>query len=296
MAKTWLITGSSRGLGRALSREVLDRGDNLLATARQPDQLADLVDRYGDQVRPFALDVTDPSGARAAVQAAVQTFGGLDVVANNAGYANSAPIEETPEEDFRAQIETNLFGVVNVTRAALPVLRARRSGHFLQFSSVGGRVGGSPGLGAYQTAKFGVEGFSEVLYHEVRPFGIRVTIVEPGAFRTEWGGASMRLAEVGEDYRSTVGRMHDLRREMDGQQAGDPERAARVIADIVGLAVPPLRLLLGSDALRLAEESAQSRSREATAWADVSRSTDHDSTTDFAKTPVAALLAPRSPS
>ncbi|MGI5147729.1 oxidoreductase [Plantactinospora sp. CA-294935] len=295
MAKTWLITGSSRGLGRALSQEVLDRGDNLLATARQPDQLADFVTRYGDQVRPYALDVTDPAAARAAVQAAVETFGGLDVVANNAGYANSAPIEETPEEDFRAQVETNLFGVVNVTRAALPILRGQRSGHFLQFSSIGGRVGGTPGLGAYQTAKFAVEGFSEVLYNEVKPFGIRVTIIEPGAFRTDWGGASMRMAEVGEDYQQTVGRLHALRRDMDGQQAGDPERAARVIADLVGLAVPPLRLLLGSDALRLAEESAQFRSREATAWADVSRSTDYDSSTDFAKTPVAAMLAPRSP-
>ncbi|AVT31454.1 MULTISPECIES: oxidoreductase [unclassified Plantactinospora] len=295
MAKTWLITGSSRGLGRALSQEVLDRGDNLLATARQPEQLDDFVSRYGDQVRPYALDVTDPEAARAAVRTAVETFGGLDVVANNAGYANSAPIEEMAEEDFRAQVETNLFGVVNVTRAALPVLRARRSGHFLQFSSVGGRVGGTPGLGAYQAAKFAVEGFSEVLYNEVRPFGIRVTIVEPGAFRTDWGGASMRMAEVGEDYQQTVGRLHALRRDMDGQQAGDPERAARVIADLVGLAVPPLRLLLGSDALRLAEESARFRSREATAWADVSRSTDYDSSTDFAKTPVAAMLAPRSP-
>ncbi|GAB3962966.1 oxidoreductase [Plantactinospora veratri] len=295
MAKTWLITGSSRGLGRALSQEVLDRGDNLLATARQPEQLDDFVSRYGDQVRPYALDVTDPAAARAAVRTAVETFGGLDVVANNAGYANSAPIEEMAEEDFRAQVETNLYGVVNVTRAALPVLRARRSGHFLQFSSIGGRVGGTPGLGAYQAAKFAVEGFSEVLYNEVKPFGIRVTIIEPGAFRTDWGGASMRMAEVGEDYQQTVGRLHALRRDMDGQQAGDPERAARVIADLVGLAVPPLRLLLGSDALRLAEESARFRSREATAWADVSRSTDYDSSTDFAKTPVAAMLAPRSP-
>ncbi|MFY1687704.1 oxidoreductase [Plantactinospora sp. WMMB782] len=295
MAKTWLITGSSRGLGRALSQEVLDRGDNLLATARRPDQLADFVDRYGDQVRPYPLDVTDPAAARAAVRAAVETFGGLDVVANNAGYANSAPIEEMPEEDFRAQVETNLFGVVNVTRAALPVLRERRSGHFLQFSSVGGRVGGTPGLGAYQTAKFAVEGFSEVLNNEVKPFGIRVTIVEPGAFRTDWGGESMRLAEVGEDYEQTVGRMHALRRDMDGQQAGDPERAARVIADLVGLAAPPLRLLLGSDALRLAEEAARVRAAECTAWADVSRSTDYDSATDFARTPVAAMLTPRSP-
>jgi NAD(P)-dependent dehydrogenase (short-subunit alcohol dehydrogenase family) len=293
MARTWLVTGSSRGLGWALCQEILARGDKLLGTARQPDQLQPLVDQYGDQVRPFALDVTDPAAARKAVEVAVQTFGRLDVVANNAGYANSAPIEETPDDDFRAQIETNLFGVVNVTRAALPILRTQRSGHFLQFSSVGGRVGGTPGLGAYQTAKFGVEGFSEVLYNEVKPLGLRVTIVEPGAFRTDWGGASMRLAEVGEDYQRTVGRLHGLRREMDGQQAGDPTRAAKVIADVVEMAAPPLRLLLGSDALRLTQQNAQSRAQETTAWADVSRSTDYDSGTDFARTPVAAMLAPR---
>ncbi|MBF9133690.1 SDR family NAD(P)-dependent oxidoreductase [Plantactinospora sp. S1510] len=293
MARTWLVTGSSRGLGWALSQEILARGDNLLATARQPEQLDELVNQYGDQIRPFALDVTDPAAARAAVVAAVQAFGKLDVVANNAGYANSSAIEETPDDDFRAQVETNLFGVVNVTRAALPIFRTQRSGHFLQFSSVGGRVGGTPGLGAYQTAKFAVEGFSEVLYNEVKPFGVRVTIIEPGAFRTDWGGSSMRLGQVGEDYQQTVGRLHGLRQEMDGQQAGDPVRAAKVIVDVVALAAPPLRLLLGSDALRLTEQAAQSRAQETTAWADVSRSTDYDGSPDFARTPVAAMLAPR---
>src|SRR3954451_6480573 len=192
MSKIWLITGSSRGLGRALTEAVLAAGDRVVATARKPEQLDDLVAKYGDQVRAVALDVTDAAGARDAVRTALHQFGGLDVVANNAGYANSAAIEETPDEDFRAQIETNLFGVVNVTKAALPVFREQRSGHFLQFSSVGGRVGGTPGMGAYQTAKFGVEGFSEVLSNEVKPFGVKVTIVEPGAFRTDWGGSSMR--------------------------------------------------------------------------------------------------------
>ncbi|MEO3816673.1 oxidoreductase [Plantactinospora sp. B24E8] len=293
MTRTWLVTGSSRGLGRELCREILIRGDNLLATARQPDQLADLADQYGDQVRPYPLDVTDPAAARAAVEAAVQTFGRLDVVANNAGYANSAPIEETPDDDFRAQVETNFFGVVNVTKAALPILRTQRSGYLLQFSSVGGRVGGTPGLAAYQSAKFAVEGFSEVLANEVKPFGIRVTIVEPGAFRTDWGGSSMRIAEVGEDYRQTVGRIHDFRREMDGKQAGDPTRAARILVDLVDMAAPPLRLLLGSDAVQLTEQSAKARAQETTAWADLSRSTDFDSSVDLGKTPVAAMLAPR---
>jgi NAD(P)-dependent dehydrogenase (short-subunit alcohol dehydrogenase family) len=188
MTKTWLITGSSRGFGRALARHVLDHGHRVVATARRPEQLKDLVERHGDRVRAVALDVTDPAAARAAVQLALDAFGRLDVVANNAGYANSAAIEDMPDEDFRAQIETNLFGVVNVTKAALPVLRRQGSGHFLQFSSIGGRVGGSPGLSAYQTAKFAVEGFSEVLNAEVGPLGIKVTIIEPGGFRTDWGG------------------------------------------------------------------------------------------------------------
>jgi NAD(P)-dependent dehydrogenase (short-subunit alcohol dehydrogenase family) len=167
MTKTWLITGSSRGFGRELAKAVLDDGDRLVATARRPEQLDDLVRDYGGRIRAVALDVTDPAAAHAAVQAAVDGFGGLDVVVNNAGYADSAPIEEMAEGDFRAQIETNLFGVVNVTKAALPVFRKQRSGHFIQFSSIGGRVGGTPGMGAYQTAKFAVEGFSEVLNAEV---------------------------------------------------------------------------------------------------------------------------------
>jgi NAD(P)-dependent dehydrogenase (short-subunit alcohol dehydrogenase family) len=269
MAKTWLITGSSRGFGWELAKAVLANGDNLVATARDPKQLDELT-----QAAKVALDVTDPEAARAAVQVALDEFGGLDVVVNNAGYANSAPIEDTPDEEFRAQIETNLFGVVNVTKAALPILRKQRSGHFIQFSSVGGRVGGTPGIAAYQTAKFGVEGFSEVLANEVKPFGVKVTIVEPGAFRTDWQGSSMQLAEVSADYEETVGAMHRLRRETDGKQPGDPARAAKIILDIARLAEPPLRLLLGAGAVDLALTSSRARAAEAEKWADVSRSAD----------------------
>ncbi|MFG2077148.1 SDR family NAD(P)-dependent oxidoreductase [Nonomuraea maritima] len=246
----------------------------MLATARRPEQLDDFVQEYGDRVRTAPLDVTDPVAARAAVQAALDAFGSLDVVVNNAGYADSAPIEEISDEDFRAQIETNLFGVVNVTKAALPVLHRQRSGHFVQFSSIGGRVGGSPGLGAYQTAKFAVEGFSEVLNNEVKPFGIKVTIVEPGAFRTDWGGSSQRRLPVGPDYEETVGTMNRFRENTVDTWPGDPARAAAVIRDIVRLDAPPLRLLLGSDAVRLADESSRARAAEAEKWAAVSRSTD----------------------
>ncbi len=275
MSKTWLITGSSRGLGRALTTAALDNGDRVLATARRPGQLDDLVKEYGEAIHAVALDVTDAAAARSAVQAAVDVFGGLDVVANNAGYANSAPIEEMAEDDFRAQIETNLYGVVNVTRAALPVFRKQRNGHFLQFSSIGGRAGGTPGMGAYQTAKFAVEGFSEVLNNEVKPFGVKVTIIEPGGFRTDWGGSSMTLSQVGEDYESTVGQINRYRAETDGTQPGDPAKAARAIVGIVAADEPPLRLLLGKDALELADKASRSRAEEAARWADVTTSTDH---------------------
>ncbi|MFC8078071.1 oxidoreductase [Streptomyces sp. NPDC057307] len=270
----WLITGSSRGFGYALAKAALEAGDNVVATARRPEQLAGLADAYGDRVRTVALDVTDPDAAGAAVATAVEAFGSLDVVANNAGYAGSASIEDMDPADFRAQIETNLFGVVNVTRAALPHMRARRAGHFLQFSSIGGRVGGTAGMGAYQTAKFAVEGFSQVLNTEVGPLGIKVTIVEPGAFRTDWGGSSMTLHDATPDYERTVGKMNAYRRENEGTEKGDPARAARVLLDIVNNPEPPLRLLLGSDAVTYADKASRERAAEAARWAEVSRSAD----------------------
>ena len=277
MRKTWLITGSSRGFGWELAQAVLDSGDALLATARRPDQLDELVRKHGDGVRTFALDVTDAAAARAAVEVAVDEFGSLDVVVNNAGYANSAPIEDFPDDDFRAEIETNLFGVVNVTKAALPVMRAQRSGHIIQFSSIGGRVGGTPGLGAYQTAKWGVEGFSEVLANEVKPLGIKVTIIEPGGFRTDWAGSSMRILPVREDYDQTVGAMNRYHQSTAPSWPGDPARAARIIVDIARLDDPPLRLLLGASAVESAEKASRARAAEAEKWADVSRSADFPS-------------------
>jgi NAD(P)-dependent dehydrogenase (short-subunit alcohol dehydrogenase family) len=280
MSKTWLITGSSRGFGRELAKAVLESGDRVVATARRPEQLSNLVLEYGDRIRAVALDVTDATAARAAVQTAVDEFGALDVVVNNAGYANSSPIEETSDDDFRAQIETNLFGVVNVTKAALPVLRKRRSGHFIQFSSIGGRVGGTPGMGAYQTAKWAVEGFSEVLSNEVKPFGIKVTIIEPGAFRTDWGGSSMHSGQVSEDSDQTVGAMNRYRESTVDKWPGDPARAAKIITEIVRLDQPPLRLLLGSGAVEAAEKASKARAAEADQWADVSRSADFPAEAD----------------
>ncbi|WP_435156462.1 oxidoreductase [Amycolatopsis sacchari] len=274
MSRTWLITGASRGFGRSLTEAVLEAGDSVVATARRPEQLADLVARYGERIRAVTLDVTDAGAARGAVKEAVSAFGGLDVVVNNAGYANSAAIEEMAEDDFRTQIETNLFGVVHVTRAALPVFREQRSGTFVQFSSIGGRVGGTPGMGAYQTAKFAVEGFSEVLASEVAPFGVRVIIVEPGAFRTDWQGSSMTRHPVGPDYEETVGAIHRYREEQDGKQPGDPVRGAKAVLEAVGAQNPPRRLILGGAAVESALESARERSAEAEQWAELSRSAD----------------------
>ncbi|KJS61879.1 oxidoreductase [Streptomyces rubellomurinus] len=274
MTRTWLITGASRGFGRRLAEAVLERGEQVLATARRPEQLADLVSSFGPRVRTAGLDVTDAAAARAAVDGAVTAFGRLDVVVNNAGYANSGPIEEMTDQDFRAQFEANFFGVVNVTRAALPVLRAQRSGVFVQFSSLGGRVGGTPGMGAYQSAKFAVEGFSEVLAGEVAPFGVKVVIVEPGAFRTDWQGSSMELHPVGPDYEETVGAMNRYRQENNGTQPGDPARAARVIIDVVGHDDPPRRLLLGAQAVTAALAAGAARAEEARAWAGASAAAD----------------------
>ncbi|GAA2147300.1 SDR family NAD(P)-dependent oxidoreductase [Kitasatospora kazusensis] len=259
---------------------MLEAGDRVVATARRPEQLDELVAKFGDRARAVALDVTDAVAAAAAVCAGVEAFGGLDVVVNNAGYANSAPIEEVSEDDFRAQIETNLFGVVNVTRAALPVFRSQRSGVFVQFSSLGGRVGGISGMGAYQVAKFAVEGFSEVLAAETAPFGVKVVIVEPGAFRTDWQGSSMELHPVGPDYEETVGAINRYRQENDGIQPGDPARAAKIIIDVVSADNPPRRLLLGSDALAIARKAADVRATEAENWAQASRASDYSETDD----------------
>jgi NAD(P)-dependent dehydrogenase (short-subunit alcohol dehydrogenase family) len=275
--KTWLITGSSRGFGAELVTAVLESGDAVLATARRPEDISRPSEEHRERFRTAPLDVTDADAAAAAVGVAVSELGGLDIVVNNAGYANSGAIEEFDENDFRAQVEANFFGVVNVTRAALPVLRKQRSGTFVQFSSVGGRVGGTPGMGAYQAAKFAVEGFSEVLANEVEPFGVRVIIIEPGAFRTDWQGSSMRLHQVGPDYDQSVGEINRWREQTSGTQPGDVARAARIIVEAVRLEDPPRRLLLGAGAVAQARDAGAARAAELEQWAELSASADFPS-------------------
>src|SRR5712671_1208341 len=249
-SKVWLITGSSRGLGRAFAQAAVEAGHRVVATARSPLQLNDLVSRYGDRVRALVLDVTNEAQAKCAVDAAIQTFGGLDVLINNAGYGNVCPVEDTTLAEFRAQIETNLFGVIIMTKAALPFFRERRVGHIIQVTSIAGRIG-PIGRAPYAAAKFGVEGFSESLYKEIGPLGIKVTIVEPGGFRTDFAGISTDLREGRPEYDATVGATVRFQRDYDGKQPGDPAKAAAAVLHIASLSDPPLRLLLGSDASKL---------------------------------------------
>ncbi len=274
--QVWLVTGSSRGLGRAIAVAVLEAGHHLVATARNPDDLADLATGYGDQVRAVALDVRDSTAARQAVAVAVAEFGHLDVVVNNAGYANLDPIEDVTEESFRDQMDTNFYGVVHVTRAAIPVMRVQGSGHVIQISSIGGRFG-SPGLAAYQSAKFAVGGFSEVLAHEVGPLGINVTVIEPGGFRTDWAGSSMTVADLRPEYAPTVGTLATYLRTNAGAETGDPTRAARIILDVADMDDPPLRLLLASSAVDLNATLAAARASSDQRHEALSRSADFPS-------------------
>jgi NAD(P)-dependent dehydrogenase (short-subunit alcohol dehydrogenase family) len=273
MSKVWLITGSSRGLGRAFVEAVLEAGDRVVATARNLAQLADLEKKYGERVRAVSLDVTSEAQAKAAVDAAIESFGGLDVLVNNAGYGNVAPVEDTTLAEFRAQIETNLFGVIIMTKAVIPYFRERGAGHIIQVTSIAGRLG-PVGRAPYAAAKFGVEGFSESLSREVGPLGVKVTIVEPGGFRTDFAGSSTELREGRPEYDSTVGATVRFQRNYNGKQPGDPAKAAAALLKLVSMPEPPLRLLLGSDCYGAAEKSALATMESDRKWKDLSVSTD----------------------
>ncbi|MGF6598705.1 NAD(P)-dependent dehydrogenase (short-subunit alcohol dehydrogenase family) [Paraburkholderia sp. GAS448] len=274
MSKVWLVTGSARGLGRKIVEAALIAGERVIATARDPRHLADLVERYGERVRAIALDVTDPAAAAHAVQAALEAFGRLDVVVNNAGFGHLAPFEQAPADDFRAQIDTNFYGVVNVTRAALPVLRQQRSGHIIQISSVGGRIG-MAGFSAYQAAKWAVGGFTEVISQELAPFGVKVTALEPGSMKTDWSTeAGSALPDLLPDYLPSVGKIVELLGQYVGNETGDPARVAEVVLRLAYHDNLPAHLLLGSDALHFSGEGDRTRAASAAQWHEVSLSTD----------------------
>ena len=288
MSQVFFLTGSSRGLGRKIAEAVLAAGHQLVATARQPASLADLAERYSDRILPVALDVTDPAAAEAAVAAGVVAFGRIDVVVNNAGYANLAAVEDITAEDFREQLDANLLGVVNVTKAALPVLRAQGSGRILQVSSIGGRLA-TPGLAAYQTAKWAVGGFSEVLARETAPLGIKVTVLEPGGMQTDWAGSSMRVPPISEPYQQTVGMMASMHEGIgSGTALGDPAKVAQVVLEVAAMDEPPLRLILGSEAYAYATAAARARAESDAAWRHLSVSTDRDDATPAERDPLGA--------
>ena len=245
--RVWFITGSSSGLGRELVRAAIIHGDRVVATARDTAALADLVTLAPQRVRPVRLDVTEPDSVRAAVAEADRAFGRIDVLVNNAGYGLAGTLEELAEKDLRLQFETNLFGALAVTRAVLPVLRRQRSGHIVQMSSVNGVIP-VPGGSAYTGTKFALDGMSEALAAEVAHLGIRVTIVEPGAFRTDFNTRSLRWSEPMPDYTEFMGPELEEFEAFRGNEPGDPCRAAQAIIAAVGLDDPPLRLPLGADA------------------------------------------------
>jgi NAD(P)-dependent dehydrogenase (short-subunit alcohol dehydrogenase family) len=274
MTKTWFITGSSRGFGRALVEAALAAGDQVVATARRPEQLDDLLDSHAEDLLPVALDVTDPAAVSAALTAGIDRFGRLGVVVNNAGYANLSPIETGGDDDFRTQFETNFWGLYHVSKGAIPHLRRQGGGLIIQFSSVGGRVGGSPGIASYQAAKFAVDGFTRVLARETEPFGIRTMVVEPSGFATDWAGSSMTIHDIPADYQATIGVMQQRIRTNPSGPAGDPVRAAEIIVRVAHRTDVPSHLLLGVNAVEMALDYSRSQLAEATAWERVSRSAD----------------------
>jgi NAD(P)-dependent dehydrogenase (short-subunit alcohol dehydrogenase family) len=272
--KVWLITGSSTGLGHALAQAVLERGYHLVATARKPEQLKDLRDRYPDRVITVALDVTNEQSVQQAIAAALDAYDRIDVLVNNAGYGAFGAIEEFSTDDIRQQFEVNFFGLLDVTRAVLPTMREQRSGHILNISSVGGFASFS-GAGIYSASKFALEGASEALAQEVKPLGIKVTIIEPGAFRTAFrtNASSKPPAHLIADYAETSGKTRKLVQAMDGKQPGDPVKAAAAMIQMVETDNPPLRLALGEDSVNGITQKLESMKAELETWKDVSMNT-----------------------
>ncbi|MGW7043202.1 SDR family NAD(P)-dependent oxidoreductase [Streptomyces avermitilis] len=271
MSRVWFVTGSSRGLGRAVATAALEAGDRVVATARDASKLDDLAARYGDRVRPIALDVTDLAQVDRAVQEGLKVFGRYDVVVNNAGYGDLASVEDVTVDDFRAQIDTNFYGVFYVTKTMLPILREQGSGHIFQISSLGGRLG-AVGLSAYQSAKWAVGGFSTVLAQEVDPLGIKITVLEPGGMRTDWAGSSMTIPPVSEAYKPTVGAFADMLTSSSGAEETDPAKVAGVVRDLAGRADAPVRLLLGAQAYELAQSAAHALAATDEDWRGVTES------------------------
>jgi NAD(P)-dependent dehydrogenase (short-subunit alcohol dehydrogenase family) len=277
IAPTWLTvlaSNNATSLGWDIAEAVLASGDRLLATARDPEHLNDLVERYGEQVSTASLDVSDEVAAKAAVAKTVDVFGRLDVLVNNAGYGDTAPFEQVSSERFRALIETNFFGVVSMTRAAIPIMRQQKSGYILQISSVGGRMA-TPGSASYHAAKWAVGGFTEAIALEVSSFGVKVCALEPGGMRTNWGHRAVAdVPSLLPEYEPSVGALLRTLATYWGHETSDPAKVAQVILHLATKEQLPTHLLLGSDALQYARSAEDTRESDAKAWHDVSISTD----------------------
>jgi NAD(P)-dependent dehydrogenase (short-subunit alcohol dehydrogenase family) len=265
--KVWFITGTSRGFGREWAIAALDRGDKVAATARDTATLADLVDKFGEAILPIQLDVTDRAADFAAVKQAHDHFGRLDVVVNNAGYGQFGFVEELSEQDARDQIETNVFGALWVTQAALPYLREQRSGHIIQVSSIGGIVA-FPNVGIYHASKWALEGFSQALAQEIAPFGVHLTLIEPAGFSTDWSGSSSRTAEPLPAYADLHAENESVRKTR-WAAPGDPTASAAAVLKVVDADEPPLRVFFGDAPLGLAKADYEQRLRTWEQWQSV---------------------------
>jgi NAD(P)-dependent dehydrogenase (short-subunit alcohol dehydrogenase family) len=271
----WFITGCSTGFGYELAKAVLDHGHRAVVTARKPEAVRELVGGKADTALAVALDVTSPGQIAAAVGQAEARFGRIDVLVNNAGYGYLTTVEEAEDAEIRAMFEANFFGLAALTRAVLPGMRRRRHGHVINIASVGGLVG-NPGSAYYAATKFAVEGFSEGLSREVGPLGVRVTLIEPGPFRTDWAGRSMTITETAlEDYAATVAARIKAVRGNSGKQPGDPARAAAAIIKVVESEKPPLHLILGRPGLELVERKLKALAQDMADWREVTLGADY---------------------
>jgi len=270
MAKTWFITGASRGFGKEWSIAALERGDTVAATARDTATLSDLVEQFGDKVLPLQLDVNERDAVFAAVAQAYDHFGRLDVVVNNAGFGQFGMIEEISEAEARAQFDTNVFGALFVTQAALPYLRQQGSGHILQVSSIGG-ISAFPNIGIYNASKWALEAFSQSLAQEVADFGIKVTLIEPGGYSTDWGGASAKHAAENPAYDEYRVKAAEARKQRLGGTPGNPVATREAVLTVVDAENPPLRVFFGDAPLGIATRDYESRLAEWQQWDELSK-------------------------
>jgi NAD(P)-dependent dehydrogenase (short-subunit alcohol dehydrogenase family) len=276
MAKVWLITGSGNGLGRDIAEAALAGGDSVIAGARRIEELDTLVAQYGDRVQPVRLEVRDEGQAKAAVELALEKFGRLDVLVNNAGYGQLAPFEQMSGEDFQAIVDTCFYGVVYTTRAAVPVMRRQKGGHIFQVSSIGGRLG-MPGNTPYHAAKWAVGGFSDGLAMEVAPFGVKVCTLEPGGIRTNWARrAGQDPPKLLAEYEPSVGPILELVKFIEGRQEGDPRRIADLIVRLANSDEVPVRLILGVDAEKRVKNAEAVRAKEAERFRELTLSTVYE--------------------